>query len=125
MVPFEKRATQQYLLSKGFPFNAVESDSSSTAAVSPSTRRLVTRKTTPSLRSLFSRAKVREEVGLGAVGAGQRVGAHHGPVDVLRNVIEESLGSSVLQVGEESSDIVGLERHSASPFWWMSEYRQR
>src|ERR671921_991790 len=43
---------------EGLPFNAVESDSSSTTAVSPSTRRLLTRKTTPSLRSLSSRAKV-------------------------------------------------------------------
>jgi hypothetical protein len=28
-------------------------------------------------------------------------------------VIEESIGSSVLQVGEETSNIAGLDRHSA------------
>ena len=41
MVPFEKCTIQQYVLSKGFPLSAVESDSSSTAALSPSTRMLV------------------------------------------------------------------------------------
>src|SRR5919112_3279991 len=44
------------------------------------------------------------------------MGAHHRPVDVLRHAVEEGLVSSVLQVGEETSDIVGLNRHSASPF---------
>jgi hypothetical protein len=61
MFPFEKRAIQQYLLSKGLPFNAVERDSSSTAAVSPSTRTLVTRKTTPSLRSLQTCSNLGEQ----------------------------------------------------------------
>ena len=54
-----------------------------------------------------------EEVSLCMVGAGQRMGAHHGPVDVLRHVVEESITSSVLQVGEETSNIAGLDRHSA------------
>jgi hypothetical protein len=44
------------------------------------------------------------------------MGAHYGPVDVHCHVVEENIGSSVFQVGEESSDIVGLDRHSASPF---------
>jgi hypothetical protein len=42
------------------------------------------------------------------------MGAHYGPVDVLCHVIEESIGSSVLQVVEESSDVTGLDRHAAS-----------
>src|SRR3712207_9151778 len=58
MVPYEKCTIQQYLLSKGFPLSAVESDSISTAALAPSTRMLVTRNTTPSSRILSNRAKV-------------------------------------------------------------------
>src|SRR3712207_7455049 len=34
-----------------------------------------------------------------------------------------SIGSSVLQVGEESSDIAGLGRHSASPFGFFLSHR--
>src|SRR5919112_4517047 len=51
------------------------------------------------------------------------MGAHHRPVDVLRHAVEEGLVSSVLQVGEETSDIVGLNRHSASPFGFFLSHR--
>ena len=56
------------------------------------------------------------------VGTSQRMGAHYGPLYVLRHVIEESLWPSVLQVGEEASDIVGLDRHFAPLFWQMCKY---
>ena len=116
MVPFEKRVTQQYLLSQGFSFNAVESDSISTAVVSPSTSSLFGNAQDHAfLEKLVQPGEgVREEAGLRVIGAGKRMGAHYGPVDGLRHVIEESIGSSVLQVGEESADIAGLDRHCAS-----------
>jgi hypothetical protein len=45
------------------------------------------------------------------VGAGQRMGAHYGPIDVVCHVLEESTAFAILQVGEETLDIFGLDSH--------------
>jgi hypothetical protein len=47
-----------------------------------------------------------DEIGLGFVGASKGMGAHHRPVDIIGDVLEEARAVAVLQTFEDRANII-------------------
>ena len=60
------------------------------------------------------------ECGLGTVVTSQRMGAHHRPVDIVRNMAEESVSLAMLEIGKDAAHCLLVEAHARTlPTTWF------
>ena len=103
------------------PLLAVARDTSSTTAISPDDERvghLKLHAIRQHLGELAERAGL--ECGLRTVVAGQRMGAHHRPVDIVGDMAEESVSLAMLEIGKDPAHHLLVKAHANTlPTIWF------